>query len=62
MKKELKENTIRNAYLSIAFIDSEEGLILIKGSIPGSKGSYVFLNLDSKFLALKVVHLEVNWD
>jgi len=30
--------------LSIASIDSKEGLILIKGSIPGSKGGFVFIS------------------
>ena len=31
--------------LSIVSIDNDEGLILIKGSIPGSKGGFVYIKM-----------------
>jgi len=44
MAGQLGNKRVTTQNLSIASIDSNEGLILIKGSIPGSKGGYVFIS------------------
>ena len=43
MAGQLGNKRVTTQNLSIASIDLKEGLILIKGSIPGSKGGFVFI-------------------
>ena len=43
MAGQLGNKRITTQNLSIAFIDAQEGLILVKGSIPGSKGGHVYI-------------------
>tara|TARA_Y100001960_G_C14565937_1_gene773242 strand:- start:98 stop:967 length:870 start_codon:yes stop_codon:yes gene_type:complete len=43
MAGQLGNQRVTTQNLSIASIDSKEGLILIKGSVPGSKGGFVFI-------------------
>ena len=43
MAGQLGNKRVTTQNLSIASIDLEEGLILIKGSIPGTKGGFVFI-------------------
>ena len=43
MAGQLGNKRITTQNLSIAFIDDQEGLILVKGSIPGSKGGLVYI-------------------
>ena len=43
MAGQLGNKRVTTQNLSIASIDSKEGLILVKGSIPGSKGGFVFI-------------------
>tara|TARA_B100000989_G_scaffold291615_1_gene266304 strand:+ start:403 stop:1209 length:807 start_codon:yes stop_codon:yes gene_type:complete len=43
MAGQLGNKRITTQNLSIALIDEKEGLILVKGSIPGSKGGHVYI-------------------
>merc|ERR1711998_117654 len=43
MAGQLGNKKITTQNLSIALIDDREGLILVKGSIPGSKGGLVYI-------------------
>jgi large subunit ribosomal protein L3 len=43
MAGQLGNKRITTQNLSIALIDDQEGLILVKGSIPGSKGGLVYI-------------------
>merc|ERR1711998_282489 len=43
MAGQLGNKKITTQNLSIALIDDQEGLILVKGSIPGSKGGLVYI-------------------
>ena len=53
-----KYRTIQN--LEIVKSDLENNLIFIKGSIPGSKNSVVFINESSKIIKKKTIQEKIN--